>query len=173
MSKKNVPKIIGSNGRPLYGLCAEMAPAKIRWMIADSTETYLKLVQNYQNEANPVIKAQLLKDLTFLSEFNESEIRNVVSTQLQDKVDKKSVYRRENANRRDAMNQDRATRRDVVGVNDNAPKVQQMESITSTRALISIDDLSSPSPEDAIIEAIDRKRAAEKAEKAEKAKAKK
>jgi hypothetical protein len=73
-------------------------------MIADCTDSYIQMIQEYQSEADEAKKAQKLKELTFLSEFNESELNNDVSKQLDKKIDKKDLFKREYARKNDVLN---------------------------------------------------------------------
>jgi hypothetical protein len=100
-----VPLINGANGRKLYGLCAELFPLKNRWKIDGSAEEYLKMIERYRAlDVNSPKAIELLKALTFLSEFNEMSLDNRISEQFKPLVEAKAIYGAYNANTRDAQN---------------------------------------------------------------------
>jgi hypothetical protein len=62
-------------------------------MIADCTDSYIQMIQEYQSEADEAKKAQKLK-----------ELNNDVSKQLDKKIDKKDLFKREYARKNDVLN---------------------------------------------------------------------
>lgn len=99
-----VPLIVGSNDRKLYGLCTEFIKKSNQWMIEDASESYSNMINAYQSDSNPESRAKKLKDLTWLSEFNESQYCNVISETLSESIKPKDMYAQEYKNRADALN---------------------------------------------------------------------